>query len=141
MHPFGVSAYLQEQFVYLGQLDTYEQGLEIGEKLLGVAISTSLIYRLTCFYGQAIESDLDAPLYQELAPSEVVYAQAEGAMLLTEEGYKENKLARLFKASDLKESVVEDRGGHIQSSLDLYGCKVLMVSDFVLFGYLVKFPL
>jgi len=47
----------------------------------------------------------------------VVYAQADGAMLLTEEGYKENKLARLFKASDLKESVVEDRGGHITSSL------------------------
>jgi hypothetical protein len=47
----------------------------------------------------------------------VVYAQADGAMLLTEEGYKENKLARLFKASDLKESVVEERGGHIQSSL------------------------
>jgi hypothetical protein len=38
-------------------------------------------------------------------------------MLLTEEGYKENKPARLFKARDLKESVVEDRGGHITSSL------------------------
>ena len=103
--------------VYLGQLETYEQGREIGEKLLGVVISTSLIYRLTRFYGQAIEADLDAPLLEELDPSEVVYAQADGAMLLTEEGYKENKLARLFKASDLKESVVEDRGGHITSSL------------------------
>ena len=38
-------------------------------------------------------------------------------MLLTEQGYKENKLARLFKASDLKESVVEDRGGYLQASL------------------------
>jgi hypothetical protein len=36
-------------------------------------------------------------------------------MLLTELGYKENKLARLF--SHLKERVVEDRGGHITSSL------------------------
>jgi hypothetical protein len=60
---------------------------------------------------------LDEPLLEELDPSEVVYAQAGGAMLLTEQGYKENKLARLFKASDLKESVVEDRGGHITSSL------------------------
>lgn len=118
-HPngFGVSPYLQEQLVYLGQLETYEQASEIGEKLLGLAISTSLIYRLTTFYGQAIEADLDAPLLEELDPSEVVYAQADGAMILTEEGYKENKLARLFKASDLKESVVEERGGHIQASL------------------------
>jgi len=38
-------------------------------------------------------------------------------MLLTEAGYKENKLARLFKASHLKESLQEDRGGHITSSL------------------------
>ena len=118
-HPngFGVSPYLQEQLVYLGQLATYEQASEIGEKLLGLSLSTSLIYRLTCFYGQAIESDLDEPLLEELDPSEVVYAQADGAMLLTEQGYKENKLARLFKASHLKESVVEDRGGHIQASL------------------------
>ena len=112
-----MSPYLQEQLVYLGQLETYEQASEIGKKLLGLVISTSLIYRLTCFYGQAIEADLDAPLLEELDPCEVVYAQAEGAMLLTEEGYKENKLARLFKASDLKESVVEERGGHIESSL------------------------
>jgi hypothetical protein len=108
---------LQEQLVYLGQLETYQQASEIADKLLGLSISTSLIYRLTRFYGQAIEADLNEPLLEKLVPSEVVYAQADGAMLLTEEGYKENKLARLFKASDLKESVVEDRGGHITSSL------------------------
>jgi len=114
---FGVSPYLQEQLVYLGQLEPYEQAREIADKLLGLTISTSQIYRLTRFYGQAIETDLDEPLYQELNSSEVVYAQADGAMLLTEEGYKENKLARLFKASHLKESVQEKRGGHIQASL------------------------
>jgi hypothetical protein len=118
-HPngFGVSPYLQEQLVYLGQLETYQQGREIADKLLGLTISTSQIYRLTTFYGQAIEAHLDEPLSEPLDPSEVVYAQADGAMLLTEEGYKENKLARLFKASDLKASVVEERGGHIASSL------------------------
>jgi len=98
-------------------LEVYEQAREIADKLLGLTISTRLIYRLTGLYGQAIEADLDQPLLAELAPSEVVYAQADGAMLLTEQGYKENKLARLFKASDLKESVVEERGGHIASSL------------------------
>ncbi len=118
-HPngFGISPYLQEQLLYLAQLDTYEQAAQMGNKLLGLSISSSQMYRLTSYYGQAIESNLNEPLPEQLAPEEVVYAQADGAMLLTEEGYRENKLARLFKASDLQESVVEERGGQISSSL------------------------
>ncbi|MCY7352022.1 MAG: hypothetical protein LH606_15390 [Cytophagaceae bacterium] len=38
-------------------------------------------------------------------------------MILTDEGYKENKLSRIFKATALKNSPVADRGGHIESSL------------------------
>ena len=118
-HPngFGVSPYLQEQLVYLAQLEPYEQASEIAQKLLGLPISTRLMYRLTSYYGQAIEADLNEPLPEQLAAEEVVYAQADGAMLLTEEGYKENKLARIFKASDVEESVVEERGGKISTSL------------------------
>jgi hypothetical protein len=98
-------------------LEPYEQASEIAEKLLGLPISPSLLYRLTSYDGQAIEADLNEPLLEELAPSEVVYGQADGAMLLTAEGYKENKLARIFKASDVEESVVEERGGKISASL------------------------
>jgi hypothetical protein len=63
-HPngFGVSPYLQDQLVYLRQLETYEQASEIADELLGLPLSSSLIYRLTTFYGQAIEADLDEPL-------------------------------------------------------------------------------
>ena len=38
-------------------------------------------------------------------------------MLLTDEGYKEAKLGRVFAASALPTSVVEERGGHITSSV------------------------
>lgn len=118
-HPngFGISPYLQEKLVYVGQSEVYAQAAELIEKLLGLHISTSQIYRLTNHYGAAIEADLDQPVTTDQAPSGIVYVQADGAMLLTDEGYKENKLARIFKATALKQSPVADRGGYIESSL------------------------
>ena len=103
--------------VYLTQLESYQQAAEVAQTLLGVCIDSSQLYRLATYYGQAIASDLDQPLADEISLPEVVYVQADGCMILTEEGYKETKLARIFKASDLQESVVEERGGHISASL------------------------
>jgi hypothetical protein len=84
---------------------------------LGLPIASSQIYRLTNHYGQAIEADLDQAAAFPQPPQGIVYAQVDGAMLLTDEGYKENKLARIFKATALKQSPVADRGGHIASSI------------------------
>lgn len=116
---FGISPYLQEKLTYIGQFEVYSQGSELAECLLGLKISSSQIYRLTNYYGEAVESELiEIELKTEpLTKDDVVYAQADGAMVLTDDGYKENKLARIFDANSLKESVVEDRGGYIESSL------------------------
>jgi hypothetical protein len=118
-HPngFGISPYLQEKLVFLGQLEVYDQAAQLVQKLLGLSVATSQIYRLTNHYGAAIEADLDQPTTLPKSSETVVYAQADGAMLLTDQGYKENKLARLFGASSLQESPVLDRGGRIESSL------------------------
>jgi len=118
-HPngFGISPYLQEKLVFLGQLEVYDQAAEVAQILLGLAIASSQIYRLTNHYGAAIEADLDQPVATSQAPTGIVYLQADGAMLLTDDGYKENKLSRIFKATDLKQSPVADRGGYIKSSL------------------------
>lgn len=119
-HPngFGISPYLQEKLIFLGQTEVYQQASEVVEKLLGLSVNVSQIYRLTTHYGQAIEADLEQiePL-SKVAEAGVVYVQADGAMILTEDGYKENKLARIFPATALQQSAVEDRGGHIESSL------------------------
>lgn len=129
-HPngFGISPYLQEKLVFLGQLEVYDQAAQLAQKLLGLSVATSQIYRLTNHYGAAIEADLGQPMATPKPPETVVYAQADGAMLLTEQGYKENKLARLFGASSLRESPVLDRGGHIESSL--YVAHLGGVTDF-----------
>lgn len=121
-HPngFGISPYLQEKLVFLGQFEVYKQAAAVAQTMLGVSIGPSQIDRLTSYYGAAIDADLDQPtapsgvLDQSLG---VVYAQADGAMLLTDKGYKEAKLARIFSATSLKSSVVEERGGHIESSI------------------------
>lgn len=118
-HPngFGLSPYLQEKLVFLGQLEVYQQAAAVADKLLGLSIHASQIYRLTNHYGAAIEADLNQAVVANQPLEGVVYAQADGAMLLTDEGYKENKLARIFRADALQESVVEERGGHLESSL------------------------
>jgi hypothetical protein len=123
VHPngFGISPYLQEKLVFLGQSEVYKQAGELACAFFGLPDLTSQIYRLTNHYGHAIAPELDlapqpAPVAAEPVGG-VVYGQADGAMLLTDEGYKEAKLGRIFLASALKKSVVDERGGHIESSL------------------------
>ena len=121
-HPngFGISPYLREKLVFLGQFEVYKQASDLAQTMLGVTIGPSQIDRLTSHYGAAIDAHLDQPApAQETAtePLGVIYAQADGAMLLTEEGYKEAKLGRIFAETALKESVVEGRGGQIESSV------------------------
>ncbi|WP_081867932.1 ISLre2 family transposase, partial [Hymenobacter sp. IS2118] len=122
VHPngFGISPYLQEKLVFLGQFEVYQQAAALTETMLGVPVGASQIDRLTRFYGKAIANDLDqvpACPACEAAPAGIVYAQADGAMLLTDEGYKEAKLGRIFAATALQTSVVEERGGHIAASI------------------------
>ena len=87
-HPngFGISPYLQEKLVFLGQFEVYQQAAALAETLLGLSVGASQIDRLTRFYGGAIADDLDqaatpeAAGAAEAAPVGVVYAQADGAM-------------------------------------------------------------
>lgn len=122
-HPngFGISPYLQEKLVFLGQLEVYDQAAQVAQTLLGLSIAPSQIYRLTNHYGAAIEADLDRVASDPVATQQplqgIVYAQVDGSMLLTDVGYKENKLSRIFRATSLKKSPVADRGGRIESSL------------------------
>lgn len=129
-HPggFGISPYFQEQLLYLGQEGTYQEASQITKRLLGLRVSAVQIYRLVHYYGQAIEADLNEvfePKAAEnaitesvkLADSAVVYAMVDGAMILTDEGYKENKLGRIFDDKSIKVSAIEDRGDSIESSL------------------------
>ncbi len=88
--------------VYVGQMDCYENCSEVLEKLSGVQVGTTQIYRLTDLYGKGIEDIVDAErALTPLKQGELLYAQVDGSMALTrEEGWKEVKVGRLFKSSD-----------------------------------------
>lgn len=123
-HPngFGISPFLQEKLVFLGQSEVYKEAAELAHSLLGIPVCSSQVYRLTNHYGAAIEPDLaliPSPPVPEPEPpigTKIMYVEPDGATLLTDEGYKEVKLARIFPATALNVSVVEGRGGSITES-------------------------
>lgn len=88
--------------MYAGQMDCYENCAEVLDKLAGVKVGATQIYRLTDLYEKAVEVTVNAELtLTPLKPSEVLYSEVDGSMLLTrEEGWKEVKVGRIFKSSD-----------------------------------------
>jgi len=100
-----VTPYLQDLLVFIGQMESYELGSETAEKLLGLAINDTLIFRLTDRIGQLSDSWLkEDGLRKKMQTneSEMIYVQVDGSMVLTrEDSWKEIKLGRVFKASNI----------------------------------------
>lgn len=88
----------------------------MAEEFLGKTVSRSSLYRLTQHYGQAITPALEQAPQPLESPDPVVYAMADGLMLLFDEGYKETKLGRIFARDALATSPVAARGGQIGGS-------------------------
>ncbi len=70
--------------------------------MLQIEVSETQIYRVTDYYGKAVEATVnEEPVLSPLKAEEVMYAQADGSMILTrEEGWSEVKVGRIFKSSD-----------------------------------------
>ena len=106
---YQISPYMQEKMVLVAQGSPYQESAGLLEQLLGVAVSVMQLHRVTNTYGemlekQKIESQLEEVVHQavgDVKSGEVVYAQADGSMILTrEEKWKEVKAGRIFKQSD-----------------------------------------
>lgn len=109
---FKMSPRYQELLTYVGQESPYLRGTESLQLLLGLGVSDSQLHRLTTHHGEAIEELLlEAEPVSELKPTDQVYLQVDGSMVyVREEGWKEVKLGRCFKARnrvDLSESRTE----------------------------------
>jgi hypothetical protein len=100
---FGISPFMQELMVYAGHLDCYAKSEEILNRFLSVEVNPSQVYRVTnCISEQLSDEDhLGERLLPMVSRDEVLYVEADGSMISTrEEGWKEVKLARMFKSSD-----------------------------------------
>ncbi|GHU80804.1 hypothetical protein FACS1894145_7540 [Bacteroidia bacterium] len=100
---FGISPYMQELMTYAGHLDCYEKGNEILQRFLSIEVSSTQIYRVTNAVSESLSSEDESTerILPPVSSSEVLYAGVDGSMISTrEEGWKEVKLARLFRSSD-----------------------------------------
>ena len=70
-HPngFGISPFLQEKLVFLGQSEVYKEAAELAHSLLGIPVCSSQVYRLTTHYGATIEADLAQPAVPAAIPT------------------------------------------------------------------------
>jgi hypothetical protein len=99
-----VYPYMQELMVYAVHLECYEKCNETLEHFLSISVNPSQVYRATTSISESLRSE-DNTQEQTLPPVEksgVFYVGVDdGSMISTrEEGWKEVKLARLFRSSD-----------------------------------------
>lgn len=95
-----MTAYWQDQCVYMGQQQVFEEASESILKLTGTKVTAKQIERLCHRYGALAEAkqQQEADALHAKDPR-LHYAMADGGMLLTrEDDWKELKLARIFAA-------------------------------------------
>ena len=107
---------MQQLMTYCGQLDSYEKSNEVLKEMLQIDVSETQIYRVTDFYGKAVEPQVNAEaILPSVKKDEVLYAEVDGSMILTrEEGWSEVKVGRIFKSSDCIHA--EEKPGWISNS-------------------------
>lgn len=114
---FQISPVMQELMVYTGQWDAYGKGVELLGKLAQVEVGSTQLYRVSNAYGGLLEPLMElAPAAKEVGENAVVYAEVDGSMILTEEGWQEVKVGRVFREEDCRESACEKRGNVIEQS-------------------------
>ena len=111
----------------LAQDYVFEQAEEILLELLGITMSAKQIQRVSEHYGEALEEqsrrqvkgEAQAPVLELKHPQQPVYVMLDGSMIfIREQGWKEIKVGRLFKAS----SRVGVQAGRNEVLQSLYVC-------------------
>ena len=103
---FRMSAYLQEMSCYSGQAMVFEEASAFIHKYLMIEVTAKQIERVSHHYGEQIEQVLQQDIekggsVKHLDAEQPHYVMPDGHMLLTrEEGWKEIKMGRIFKADD-----------------------------------------
>ena len=103
---FKITAKLQEEICFLGQMSVYEEASDLLKRMLDIDICNQQIRRVCNFYGQSVGDVIDAniehmiPRVKQTNAQDPTYVMIDGALLFTRSGeWKELKLARMFKGS------------------------------------------
>lgn len=100
-----------------GISEVYTESHELLEQMLCIDLSRTQIFRVTHQLGEQLETEQTVPIKQPpLAVNEVVYGSMDGSMIQTASGWKEVKLGRVFRSSDL-EAIGKKKRHRIADSL------------------------
>ena len=75
------------------------------EAFLGIPLSLTQVYRVTHLLGEQLTTQLLEPVeHPPIDPQEIIYASMDGGMILTDEGWQEGKLGRVFPSKSRVEA-------------------------------------
>lgn len=83
-----------------GASDVYSASNDLLNAFLGVTQSVSQVYRVSTVLGHQITLDLQQEVaHPDLLEGEMIYGSMDGSMILTDEGWQEVKVGRVFSSS------------------------------------------
>lgn len=112
---FGISALMQEQMCFIGQLQVFDEAADSFDRMTGVKVSSTQIQRVCHYYGQQLEESIQKSIAEGGKDRKAVhkgpcYVMLDGGMVLTrDDQWKEMKLGRLFDTAQSIE-ISKDRG-------------------------------
>lgn len=110
--------------IYAGTSESYEKCNEVIDKFIDIKVSAAQVYRVTDCYGKESEKFVNAERTLEpVKKHEVLYAEVDGSMIQTTQGWKEVKVGRIFTSG----SCIDPNGNaswirHSQYSAQMGGC-------------------
>lgn len=114
-----------------GVSDVYSVSNDLLNTFLGLDIAISQVYRVTTLLGEQISQPLAEPINQpDLVEDEVIYGSMDGSMILTDSGWQEVKLGRVF--SSKSRLVAGDKAdGQTRIKLSSYSAHLGTVQEFI----------
>ena len=112
---FRVSEHLQELACYVGQQMSFDRASENLKVVGGISLTDKQVERICHHHGEGLEQVLYEEKREVAAKDqELTYAMMDGSMcFIRQEGWKQVKLGRVFKARDLLD--IKERGTVRQS--------------------------
>jgi hypothetical protein len=99
-----------------GISDVYSESNELLPRFLCIEVATTQVFRVTHALGEAVEDPQEQAIQHEALPAgEGVYASMDGSLILTQAGWKEVKLGRIFPGSAVEAVGKKKRNRMVES--------------------------
>lgn len=121
-HSFNISPLLQSHILEFSYQLPFERAMKLLNTVLcKTNIGSSQSQRLMQYFGQLEETEkalIERGFESESSSREVLYTQVDGGHLLTDDGYRETKVGRIFKGSDIKQISTDTDGVELRNKLE-----------------------